>query len=338
MTKTVIIGAGAMGRRHIQAVRQARDFRLAAICDTRTEALQKCGEECGHQVQSYSDSERMLKEIRPDCAIISTTATSHFPLAMKAIESGVPLLLIEKPLCVSLEQIEQLREAAAKKNIRIAVNHNSRFVASYMKLKELASEPGLGELRSFCLAGGNMGVAMNASHQFELFHFLTGNFLDYVWAWFQPDPWPNPRGAEFQDAAGQLRLENRLGQRQYIEIGPDLGHGIQITLCFEKGQIISDIPGRKAFLSMRRPEDTGLPTTRYAMPAVTIECDLPAGNVVEASSAMLLALSNGGNYLGLEGGERIIRTLVAAYVSNENNHAQVDINGDLPQERKFMWA
>ena len=338
MIKTVVIGSGAMGRRHVQAVQRAEGFEFQGIADLREDALCKAREEGVPADRCFSDTGKMLRTVCPDCAIIATTAPSHAALAEQAVLAGVRMLLVEKPLSISLKELYHLRALCEARGIQLAVNHSVRFCTNYMKIKELASAPELGSLTSLTLSMGNIGLAMGASHQFELFHFLTGNAHDTVWAWFQENPWPNPRGAQFKDAAGQIRLENRFGQRHYLEIGPDQGHGMQMILGFPQGQIHVDLLACEAVVNIRKPEYREQPPTRYGMPAEIQRYSLPAFDVIDAAARMLEALRDGKNYPELDAAERITRTLVAAYVSAENEHRPIDIHGSLPEDREFPWA
>lgn len=338
MLKAVVIGAGAMGRRHVKALKSSSEYEFMGISDINQDALKICAKNGIAPEKLFSDTSAMLEKIKPDCVIISTTAPSHAPLALMAMRKGAPLLLIEKPLCVSLRQLEDLRELAEKSGSRVAVNHSARFCGPYQKLKELSGTPGLGEFRSFNLNAGNMGLAMGASHQFELYNFLTGRFPEKVWAWLNPDPNVNPRGAQFKDMGGQIHLRDSQGGRQYLDIGSDKGHGMHISLGFKYGHVNADILGGTAELVMRRTEERDLPLSRYGLPGQRISAELPAFDVVEASRLMLEALAKGENYPGLDRAEDIIRTLIAAYISSEDENRGVDIYSDLQADREFLWA
>lgn len=339
MLKTVIIGSGVMGRRYIEVLKRTKGFIFQGITDLRAEALYKAREQGVSIERCFSNTEEMLRTTSPDCAIIATTAPSHTTLAEQAALAGVRMLLVEKPLSISLNKLYRLRSICEERGIRLAVNHSVRFCTNYMKIKEMAcSIPELGSLTSLTLSAGNIGLAMGASHQFELFHFLTGNAHDTVQAWFQQNTWPNPRGAQFQDAAGQIRLENRFGQRHYLEIGPDQGHGMQMILAFPQGQIYADLLACEAVVNMRKPEHRNQPPTRYGMPADIQRYSLPAFDVIDAAARMLEALRDGKNYPDFDAAERITRTLVASYVSAENDHRAVDIHSHLPEDREFPWA
>ena len=338
MIKTVVIGCGAMGVRHIKAISDAKECCFCGVSDLREEAL------CKAQVQGldstfcFTDARKMLETVKPECAVIATTAPGHAPLATMALECGVRYLLVEKPFCTSIAQAVALRKLAEQNEAKIAVNHGMRFDSHYSQVDKLAHSEGLGPIASVLVSGGNMGVAMNASHQFELFRVLTGHAPKTVTAWFAKSPLSNPRGAEFEDAAGQLRLENSQGQRLYIEIGPDQGHGVHMIIHCKFGHLVIDYLAGIAVLSKRNPDQLGLPTTRYGLPFMRETFDLPKADAVATATKVLSALVTGSDYPDAEVGERVVRTLVAAHISNENGHLPVDIDGNLPIDRVFPWA
>ena len=76
--KSAVIGVGRMGRRHVLAL-QALGIDVAGVCDPRSESLAETEKEAGIPERlHYSDPEKMLRDTRPELAIISSTAT-HMP-------------------------------------------------------------------------------------------------------------------------------------------------------------------------------------------------------------------------------------------------------------------
>ena len=338
MIKTVVVGAGQMGRRNAQAIALANNFSFEGICDLQGEALSQAQAEGIPSEKCFTDIDELFRHAKPHCAIISTTTPSHFPLAMKAIEHGVQFLLVEKPFCSSLSQVKALQQRCENSGIRLAVNHGIRFAEQYQQIKKMCGTPGLGDLCSMTLSAGNMGLAMNGSHMFELFHFLTGETPESATAWFMPDPQQNPRGEAFRDAAGQVRLVTPSGKRLYLEIGPDQFHGLSFSLNFRYGQVFVDLLSKQCLLNRRKEEFLALPSTRYGMPCHTESHPLSVSSVVELSAKVLEAMETNENYPDGKVGERIIRTLVAAYLSHERGHIPVAIYGEMPEEREFAWA
>lgn len=334
--RSVIIGAGFMGRRHIASVKNAESYELCGISDLNPEALALAVKEGIDERFCFTNTEQMLEEIKPDFALISTTAPSHYPLAKLAVEKGVKLLLVEKPFCVSIQQAVALRELCAKAGVRLAVNHGIRFDRHYMHAREIALREELGPITSVTLVGGNMGLAMNISHQLELFRLMTGQPISTVRAWLMDDPCPNPRGIQFHDGAGRVMAENAAGQRFYADVSPDQYHGLHMLITTRYAQIDIDFFTRKTIINRRREDQLANPSSRYGSPFVCEECELTAP--FDTHVRTLEALAAGENYPDGEMGERIVRTLVAMWVSHENDHAPVNVDGPLPEDRVFSWA
>lgn len=74
------------------------------------------------------------------------------------------------------------------------------------------------------------------------------------------------------------------------------------------------------------------------MPFDIEEHTIPKPDPLATAVKVLDALDEGEGFPDGTVGERVVRTLVAAYASNENGHVSVDINGNLPEERTFPWA
>ena len=77
----------------------------------------------------YTDFSTMLAS-RPDAVMIHSSTNSHFQLATAVLEAGIALF-IDKPICDSLAQTEQLLTLAAKQNLPFVVGFNRRFAPLY---------------------------------------------------------------------------------------------------------------------------------------------------------------------------------------------------------------
>ncbi len=75
-----------------------------------------------------------LGELNSQAYVIATPTSSHFEIARNLILNGKHVL-IEKPVCKTVEEAEALRKIAKKANVKIAVGHVERFnpVVSYLK-------------------------------------------------------------------------------------------------------------------------------------------------------------------------------------------------------------
>ena len=336
--KAAVIGAGRMGRRHIQVVREL-GMDLVGVCDVKAEALQLAEKE--QQVpkeQQYSDVKTLLKKTRPECVIVATTAPTHCEYTCLAAENGTKYILCEKPMAVSLEECDRMITCCKKFGTALAINHQMRFMEQYIEPKKIVHSEAFGGLSSVTVVAGNFGLAMNGAHYFEMFRYMTDEAPKEVTAWFSSASVPNPRGPQFQDRAGAVRITTASGKRFYLETSDDQGHGLQVIYAGRYGQLMVDELAGLMRWVMREEQHRSLPTTRYGMPWIESTRKIVPADVIAPSKAVLKALLEKKNYPTGEEGRLAVAALVAAYVSHESGHAAVQIDGQLPSVRKFPWA
>lgn len=336
--KAAILGVGRMGRRHIQVIRQL-NLELSGVFDTSPASLKLAQDEHGlDSCQLFDDLDKLYAEAKPECLIIATTADSHCALTCMAAERGVKYILVEKPMAVSLEECDRMIETCHRYGAKLAVNHQMRFMEQYTEPKRLFATEAYGGLASMTVVAGNFGFAMNGTHYFEAFRFLTDENPVEVTAWFSPEAVPNPRGAHFQDRAGCIRAVTNSGKRLYMEIGADQGHGIITIYACRNGTIMINELSGELFSSEREAQYRELPTTRYGMPSINEHRAIKPAEVIDTSADMLRALLNGMNSMSGEEGRQVIELLVAAYQSAEQGSIPVRLDSKLDQRRIFPWA
>jgi predicted dehydrogenase len=336
--KVCVIGVGRMGRRHIAAARSA-GFELGGVFDQSAEALATTLSECAvEKDMAFNDARRMLAAARPDAVVISTTAPSHCQFVCASAAAGVRYILCEKPMASSLEECDRMIAACRAAGARLAVNHQMRFMEQYTDIKALIDTPEFGGLRSMVVAASNFGLAMNGSHYFEAFRYLANEGVAELSCWFDPNNVPNPRGPQYIDRSGQLRGVSASGVRLIIELGADLGHGIEVIYGCRNGQILVDELAGFARGIHRLPEYRDLPTTRYGMPANEFQRKIAQADVIKPTEDLWRAVLADGSYPDGDSGRHAVAALVAANLSGESGGRPVALDKGLPLEQKFMWA
>ena len=336
--KVSIVGAGRMGRRHIHVVRKL-GLDLVGIADFSQAALKDAAIE--HNLGDhllFNDVEGIFAAIVPECLIIATTADSHCALTCLAAERGVKYILVEKPLAVSLNECEKMIRTCAKYGAHLSVNHQMRFMEQYSKPKSLLDSDAYGGFKSMTVVGGNFGVSMNGSHYVEAFRYMADEDPIEVTACFSPDIVGNPRGAQFQDRAGSIRVVTASGKRLYLEISADQGHGLQVTYAGRNGMIsVNELTGEMS-TSVRESQYRDLPTTRYGMPADVARETITAAEVIDSTAQVLNALIKDENRVTAQQGMMAVKVLVAAYASAENSSRPARLDEELDHSRVFPWA
>lgn len=334
-----VIGAGRMGLRHVQVARNL-GWPVVGVADSNAAALSKAATDFGLDGSHlFESADALFARTRLEGVVIATTAPSHAPLVLQAAAAGVKYILCEKPMAVSIAQGEQMLQACRERGALLAVNHQMRFMEQYTCIKERIDQPQFGGLRSVVVLGSNFGLAMNGTHYFEMFRYLTGQEVASVSAWLDDDDVPNPRGPMFLDKGGQIRGSNRSGQSLLLDCSTSVGHGVQVAYLCRNGQIIVDELSGHVRAIHRKAEFADLPTTRYAMPADEIVTSITPADVIEPTQSVWQSLVSGANFPDGEAGLHAIRCAAAASASHEIGGRPVALSSaELNKNRVFPWA
>jgi len=101
-------------------------------------------------VRVFEDLDSMLRSEHPDFVDIASPPAYHAATARSALEAGVHVL-VEKPLCLNLEDFDQLTAQAKSKNRTLFCAHNWKHAPAYRRAGELVAEGRLGALRYVAL-------------------------------------------------------------------------------------------------------------------------------------------------------------------------------------------
>lgn len=334
-----LVGLGRMGARHATVLKQC-GLAIAAIADINPAACEAVGSDHGiphdHRFTSARD---LVERVRPELLVVATTAPDHHDLVVAAAAHGAKLILCEKPMATSLGQCAAMVKACDSAGVKLAINHQMRFMEQYTIPKALCKSEDYGGLCSVIVSGGNFGLAMNGTHYFEMFRFLTEEEPVLVSAWFSSEEVPNPRGKQFKDAAGSVRLETASGKRFYLDCSSDQGHGMQVTYNCRNGRItIDELAGSMSF-AVRDAEHREQPTTRYGMPYSTGSQTIAPADAVAPTRSVLEALLAGRDFPTGQDGHLAMKLLVAAHLSNERGGMTIDLRTEeLPWDRHLPIA
>lgn len=337
--RVAVIGLGRMGLRHIEAARRL-GMDVCGAADVSPSALQSVQEQHGMaSVACFTDGFEMLAKVRPEALVIATTAPTHTPFVLTAAECGVRYVLCEKPLATSLAEADAMLAACERAGTRLAVNHQMRYMAQYTQVKALIGSEELGPLASILVAGSNFGLAMNASHYFEMFRYISGESVRDVQAWFEDAQLANPRGAQFEDRSGRLLARSETGPSMYIDFSAQCGWGLQVVYICRHGQIVVDELNGEMRIAARQAQYRELPTTRYGMPVDIRNEQIEPADTIVPTMAVWNALLAGAGYPDGAAGAHALACLVAAHASHEAGGRAVRLNDPtLPRERVFKWA
>lgn len=137
-----VAGAGLIGRRHVELIRQSRSCELAAIVDPAREAS-GLARDCA--VPAYDSLAELFRARRPDGVIAATPNILHAQNGIDCIDNGVPVL-IEKPIADSLANGARLVDAAESAQVALLVGHHRRHSRVLATARRIVREGRLGRL------------------------------------------------------------------------------------------------------------------------------------------------------------------------------------------------
>ena len=142
--RACVIGVGFIGAAHIEALRRLGNVDVVAVSDV-PNAQAKA--DAYFVPKGYDDYKVMLDTEKPDVVHICTPNSSHYEMAMYAMERGISVVC-EKPLTKTLDEAKKLASYAKKHNIVTGVNFNCRWYPQIMQVKAMVQSGEVGEVRT----------------------------------------------------------------------------------------------------------------------------------------------------------------------------------------------
>ncbi|KOO50863.1 Gfo/Idh/MocA family protein [Priestia koreensis] len=144
MLKIGIVGLGSISEHHIKPYLTNSDVEVVALCDLNEVRLREKGKLYGIN-HLYTSYEEMLKESEVEAISICTWNNSHAEIAIKALEADKHVL-VEKPLCKTVEEALRVEEAVKKSGKVLQVGFVRRFGENTTILQKFLDGGDLGEI------------------------------------------------------------------------------------------------------------------------------------------------------------------------------------------------
>ncbi len=124
--KCALVGCGAIAPNHLAALTALDGTELCALCDIKTERAENMRSQYAPSARIYNDLDLMLSQEKLDALHIATPHFLHTEMAIKALERGINVFL-EKPVCISREELDLLLRAEARSHAKICVCFQNRY-------------------------------------------------------------------------------------------------------------------------------------------------------------------------------------------------------------------
>jgi predicted dehydrogenase len=129
-----VLGAGQVAQAaHFESCTKARNADLSAICDVADDLRARLAVTHG-VARTYADYDHMLADSNIDAVIVATADAFHVNASIRALEAGKHVLC-EKPVGLTVEEVEELRQAVLKSGKIFQVGHMKRFDAGLQSAK-----------------------------------------------------------------------------------------------------------------------------------------------------------------------------------------------------------
>ena len=156
MIKFGVIGYGYWGPNVVRNLDRTDGCKVVAICD-KTPASRKAAQKAYPAVTVTSHSEELLTSTEIDAIAVITPVWTHYELAKAALEHGKHVF-VEKPFTSNGAQAEELINLAAKKKLKIMVDHTFLFTGAVKKIRQVLKEGTLGNIYYYDSTRVNLGL------------------------------------------------------------------------------------------------------------------------------------------------------------------------------------
>ncbi len=136
MLKIGVLGAGHLGKIHINCIKQLSVYELIGFYDQDVNTAKKVSEDL--QVKSFSSMEELVDSV--DVVDIVTPTISHFECASLAMKKGKHVF-IEKPIVATVEESDRLVKLAEETRVKVQVGHVERFNPAYIAARPHITAP-----------------------------------------------------------------------------------------------------------------------------------------------------------------------------------------------------
>jgi len=139
-----IIGFGYMGHWHLNNAPKVDDVKVVAAYDIVPEKVEEAR---SIGLRGYDKLEDFLKDEEVNLVLVATPNEVHCPLACAAMNAGKNVIC-EKPVAMSLAEVDQMIETSKKNNVLFTVHQNRRWDKDYRIMREVFESGELGNVYS----------------------------------------------------------------------------------------------------------------------------------------------------------------------------------------------
>lgn len=222
MVKVGIIGAGRIGRVHVESIcTQVPDAKVKTLADPfMSEETAEWAKNMG-VAQVTKDYKEIIEDPEIDAVLICSSTDTHSSISVEAIKAGKHVFC-EKPIDHDVAKIKEVIEALKESNVKYQVGFNRRFDHNFEAVQKAVANGKIGDTHlikvtsrdpeppcaEYVKVSGGMFLDMTI-HDFDMVRFLAGCNAEevYVEAAVLVDPAIGEAG-DVDTAVITLKMEN----------------------------------------------------------------------------------------------------------------------------------
>lgn len=136
MLKIGVLGAGHLGKIHINCIKQIENYELVGFYDPMEETARKVESEMN--VKCFESIDSLINAV--DVVDIVTPTIQHFACASKALQRSKHVF-IEKPIVATPEEANALIKLADEAKVKVQVGHVERFNPAFIAAEPFIKAP-----------------------------------------------------------------------------------------------------------------------------------------------------------------------------------------------------
>jgi predicted dehydrogenase len=178
-----VIGYGYWGPNLVRNIAEAPGARVVAVSDLQ-EARLALVRNRYPTIRATLDYRDLLTDPAIDAMVIATPVSTHFDLAMRALQAGKHVL-VEKPFTATVEQGQRLLDEAGRRSLTLMVDHTFVYTGAVRKIKDLVETGVLGPIYYYDSVRVNLGLFQHDVNVLWDLAVHDLSIMDYVL-----DEWP----------------------------------------------------------------------------------------------------------------------------------------------------
>ena len=151
-----VIGYGYWGPKLVRNLVASKYFTIRKLADRQATVRDKVRQEFP-EIDVLDDGAALIADPDIDAVVIATPVETHFPLARAALLAGKHVL-VEKPMCTSIAEADELIALAERQGRILMVDHTFLFTGAVQAIKTMVTEGSLGRICYFDSMRVNLGL------------------------------------------------------------------------------------------------------------------------------------------------------------------------------------